>query len=202
MDGKESLTQKSRRSEAAHVAIAMLKAAIIKACYENHWRDGAFWSIRHSSSDVDNDLERLEESMKTTEAEKAIFKDTRSKVADMRAYLEGRPTNLSSVDDLDWVKRLKSVFESQVGEVLEAGEVSTVQNDGPSTKPALSRKGDEDDGFEKSKGLWWFGWLAEVLMSERRPTMMWMIRMRRSFYATSRHTPVFHRTLLSIVKIP
>ena len=151
MDGKESLTQKSRRSEAAHVAIAMLKAAIIKACYENHWRDGAFWSIRHSSSDVDNDLERLEESMKTTEAEKAIFKDTRSKVADMRAYLEDRPTNLSSVDDLDWVKKLKSVFESEVGEVLEAGEVSTVQKNGPNTKPALSRKGDEDDGFESQK---------------------------------------------------
>ena len=144
----ESLTQKSRRRENAQAAIAMLKAAMITACRENNWRNGVFWSIRSFSSDVDSDLERLEESTKTTDAEKAIFRETRSKVADVHAYLDGRPTDLSSVDDLGWVKRLKSVFESQSIQHQEAGEASTVEKGGPSTQAS---EGNEDDGFEVQK---------------------------------------------------
>ena len=145
----ESLTQKSRRRENAQVAIAMLKAAMVTACRENNWRNGVFWSIRNFSSDVNSDLERLEESTKTTEAEKVIFRETRLKVADVRAYLDGRPTDLSSVDDLHWVKKLKGVFESQSTQHQETGEASTVEKGGPGTK--ASEGGNEDDGFEVQK---------------------------------------------------
>ena len=146
----ESLTQKSRRRENAHVAIALLKAAIITACHENQWRKGVFWSIRSVSSALDSDLKRLEESPRTTEAEKAIFRETRLKVAHVYAYLEGRPTELSSVDDLDWVKRLKSVFENQ--STLQQGveKTSTVDKGGQRTKSG-SGKDDKDDGFERQK---------------------------------------------------
>lgn len=128
----------------------MLKTAIIKACHENSWRRGAFSGIRYPSSDVDIDLERLEESVRSTPAEKAIFRDTRWRVAQVRAYLDGRPADLSIVDDLDWVKTLKSVFESEIGQGQEAGEASTVQKGEPSAKPALRGKID-DDGFERQK---------------------------------------------------
>ena len=146
----ETLTQKSRRSENAHVAIALLKAAIITACHENQWRKGVFWSIRTVSSDLDKDLERLEESPRTTEAEKVIFRETRSRVAHVHAYLEGRPTELSSVDDLGWVKRLKSVFESQ--STLQQGveKTSNVDKGGQKTK-SVSGKDDKDDGFERQR---------------------------------------------------
>ena len=146
----ETLTQKSRRSENAHVAIALLKAAIITACHENQWRNGAFWSIKSVSSDLDIDLERLEESPRTTEAEKVIIRETRSKVAHVRAYLEGRPAELSGLDDLGWVKRLKSVFENQSTFQQGAGEASNVNKGGQRTKP-VSGKDDKDDGFESQK---------------------------------------------------
>ena len=77
------------------------------------------------------DLERLEESTKTTEAYKAVFRNTRTKVADVRAYLEGRPTDLSSVDDLSWVKTLRSVFESSAPAHQREGKASTVEKSGP-----------------------------------------------------------------------
>ena len=146
----ETLTQKSRRRENAHVAIAMLKAAIITACHDNQWRNGAFWSIRSVSSDLDVDLERLEESPRTTEAEKVIIRETRSKVAHVRAYLEGRSTELSGVDDLGWVKRLKSVFEGQ--STLQQGveETSAVNKCGQRTK-SVAGKDDKDDGFERQR---------------------------------------------------
>lgn len=150
MQHDETLTQKSRRRENADVAVALLKAAIIKACYEKRWRWSSFTAIRWPSSDVDFDLERLEESPFSTEAEQAIYRETRSKVRDVRAYLEGRPTDLSSLDDLDWVKRLKNVFESPIGQDKKAEVASTVQREEAGTKPALS-KGNEDDGFESQK---------------------------------------------------
>ena len=147
----ETLTQKSRRSENAHVAIAMLKAAIITACHEKQWRNGAFWSIRSVSSDLDDDLWRLEESPRTTEAEKAVFRETRSKVAHVRAYLEGRPTELSGVDDLDWVKRLKSVFESQ-STIQQGGEkTSTLGKGGQLAEPVSGKDDKDDDGFENQR---------------------------------------------------
>lgn len=146
----ETLTQKSRRREKAQLAIALLKVAIIKACNENRWRDGEFRSIRSSSQDVDIDLERLEKSTNNTEAEKAIFQETRSRVADVRAYLEGRPIDMSSVDDLGWVKKLERVFETQIGQGQEAGEASIVQKSGPSTKSAVN-EGNKDDGFESQR---------------------------------------------------
>ena len=156
----ETLTQKSRRRGNADLAIAMLKGAIITACHAHYWRDGAFQSIKTVSSDVDIDLERLEESKKTTQAEKAIFRDTRAKVADVRAYMEGRPTNLSSLDDLSWVKTLKSVFERQD---QDAAEASTVEKAKPSAKPvSIVERGEpskgkgssnrgSNDGFERQK---------------------------------------------------
>ena len=128
----------------------MLKAAIITACHENQWRNGAFWSIRSVSSDLDIDLERLEESPRTTEAEKVIIRETRSKVAHVRAYLEGRPTELAGVDDLGWVKRLKSVFESPTTVQQGAGEAANVDKGGRRTKP-VSGKDDKDDGFESQR---------------------------------------------------
>ena len=146
----ETLTQKSRRRENAHVAVALLKAAIITACHENQWRNGAFYSIRSVSSDLDIDLARLEESPRTTEAEKVIIRETKSKVAHVRAYLEGRPTDLSAVDDLAWVRRLKSVFESQSTFQQGAGEASTVGKGGKRTKP-VAGKDDRDDGFERQR---------------------------------------------------
>ena len=147
----ESLTQRSRRRENAHVAIALLKAAIIKACYENQWKGGAFRNIKTVSSDVDIDLERLEESPRTTEAEKVVFRETRSRIAHVRAYLEGRPTELSSVDDLGWVKRLKSVFESQTTQQQRAGEASVVEKGGLSTKQLSCKENEDDDGFESQR---------------------------------------------------
>ena len=141
----ETLTQKSRRRENAHVAIALLKAALITACHDNHWRNAAFWSIRSVSSDLDVDLDRLEESPRTTEAEKVIFRETRSKVAHVRAYLEGRPTELASVDDLGWVKRLKGVFEDQ-GTVQQGVGVA---NKGG--QPVKGRDEKDDDGFERQR---------------------------------------------------
>lgn len=148
----ESLTQKSHRSDSSHVALAMVKAAIIKACHENSWKGGAFSNIKTVSSDLDIDLERLEVYSRTTEAERAVFRDTRLKVADVRAYLEGRPSDLSSVDDLGWVKRLKSVFEGQTTLHQEAEVASTKEKEmgGPETKP-VSSEGDEHDGFERQK---------------------------------------------------
>ena len=146
----ETLTQKSRRRENAHVAIAMLKAAIITACHDNQWRKGVFWSIKSVSSDLDIDLERLEESPRTTEAEKVIFRETRSKVAHLHAYLEGRPTELSGVDDLGWVKRLKRVFESPTIVQQGVGEASNVNKGEQRTKP-VSGKDDKDDGFETQR---------------------------------------------------
>lgn len=148
---EETLTQRSRRREAGQLAITMLKVAIIKACHQGYWRDGAFYSIKHHSSDVDIDLERLEESSRTTEAEKAIFRATRAKVADVRAYLGGRPPkDWSSVDDLGWVRRLKGVFEGEVGEGREAGEASNAQKGGTKTKAAASVE-DDGDGFETQR---------------------------------------------------
>ena len=76
---EETLTQKSRRREAAQFAVTLVKVAIIKACHEQYWRGGAFHSIRTVSSNVDIDLERLEESKLINEAERAIFKETRSR---------------------------------------------------------------------------------------------------------------------------
>lgn len=146
----ETLTQKSHRRGNAHCAIAMLKVAIIKACHEKMWRGGTFSGIKYPSSDVDIDLERLEESVRSTPAEKAIYQDTRRRVAQVRAYLEGRPTDLSSVDDLGWVQTLKNVFESQTGQGKEAGKASTAQKGEPSAKPALMEKVD-DDGFIRQK---------------------------------------------------
>ena len=143
----ETLTQKSRRRENSHVAIALLKAAIITACHENQWRNGAFWSIRSVSSDLDIDLERLEESPRTTEAEKVIIRETRSKVAHVRAYLEGRPTELSGVDDLAWVRRLKSVFESQSTVQQGVEKASNGDKGGQRTKPVSGK----DDGFESQR---------------------------------------------------
>ena len=132
---EETLTQRSRRREAAHTAITMLKVAIMKACHENSWKNGAFGNLKYPSSDVDFDLERLEVYWRTTEAERAVFQDTRRKVADLRAYLDGRPTDLSSVDDVGWVQRLKNVFEGKIEHDQRAGEASTR----------------EDDGFERQK---------------------------------------------------
>ena len=145
----ETLTQKSHRIGNANTAIAMCKAAIITACSENDWKKGLFRSIRYFSSDVDIDLERLEESRFTIEAEKAIFRTTRARIRDVRAYLEGCPTDLSSVDDLGWVKTLKSVFVSQKQD-KGAGEASIGEQGGPSTKPVSSNK-DANDGFEPQK---------------------------------------------------
>ena len=102
---EETFTQKSRRREAAQFAVTLVKVAILKACHEQYWRDGAFHSIKTVSSNVDIDLERLEESNLINEAKKAIFKDTRSRVAHRQAYTEGRPTHLSSVEDLGWVRK-------------------------------------------------------------------------------------------------
>ena len=146
----ESLTQKSRRRESAHVAIAMLKAAILTACHEKQWRNGVFWSIKSVSSDVCVDLERLEESPRTTESEKAIFRETRSKVAHVRGYLEGRATDLSCVDDLGWVKRLKSVFEGQITHPRGAEKSSVGGEGGISITPPLSGE-EKVDGFESQK---------------------------------------------------
>ena len=128
----------------------MLKAAIITACHEKQWRNGAFWSIKSVSSDVCVDLERLEESPRTTESEKAIFRETRSKVAHVRGYLEGRPTDLSCVDDLGWVKRLKSVFEGQTTHPRGAEKSSVGGKRGLSTTLPSSGE-DKVDGFESQK---------------------------------------------------
>ncbi len=146
----ETLTQKSHRIGNANSAIAMCKGAIITACSENDWKKGIFRSIKYPSSDVDIDFERLEESRFTIEAEKAIFRTTRARIRDVRAYLEGRPTELSSVDDLGWVKTLKSVFVSQTKQDKGAGEASIGEQGGPSTKPVSSNK-DANDGFKTQK---------------------------------------------------
>ncbi len=145
----ETLTQKSQRIGNARSAIALLKAAIVKACHVNRWKGGRFESFKSYDSDVDIDLEWLGKSWAINEAERAIFHDTRLKVADLRAYLEGRPTNLSNVDDIGWVKRLNSVFENQIGQDQKAGKVSTVQEGGPGTKPESSKR--DKDGFERQK---------------------------------------------------
>ena len=146
---EETLTQRSRRREAGQLAITMLKVAIIKACHQSYWRDGAFYNIKHHSSDVDIDLERLEESPRTTEAEKAVFRATRARVADVRAYLGGGrpPTDWASVDDsMGWVRRLQGVFEE--GGVGVGGEASSnAQKGGAETKvAAAAAAGEEDDG--------------------------------------------------------
>ena len=62
---------------------------------------------------MDIDRQRLEESTRTIEAEKAVFGNTSTKVADVRAYLEGRSIDLSSVDDLSWVKTLRKILRTQ-----------------------------------------------------------------------------------------
>ena len=146
---EETLTQKSRRREAAQLAITLVKVAIIKACHEQYWRGGAFHSIKTMSSNVDIDLERLEESNLINEAERTIFKDTRSRIAHVQAYMEGRPTDLSSVEDLGWVRKLKSVFENEVqdqrmGKALGGRECGTLPETGCEEK-------DEGDGFETQK---------------------------------------------------
>ena len=145
----ETLTQKSQRREKAHSAIALLRVAIIKACHVNRWKGGRFESFKSPASDVDIDLEWLQKSRYINEAERAIFHDTRLKVADLQAYLEGRPTNLSNVDDIGWIKRLNSVFENQIGTDQKAGKVSTVQKGGTGTKPGSSEA--DKDGFERQK---------------------------------------------------
>ena len=59
-------------------------------------------------------MERLEESNLINQAERTVFKDTRSRVAHVQAYIECRPTDLSSVEDLSWVRKLRSVFENDI----------------------------------------------------------------------------------------
>ena len=145
----ETLTQKSHRKENANWGIVMLKTAIVKNCHTNRWRGGVFESFKSLTSDVDIDLEWLAKSLYINEPERAIFQDTRLKVADLRAYLEGRPTNLSNVDDIGWVKRLNIVFEDQIGKDQIAGRVSTVQKGAPGTKPGSSEA--DKDGFERQK---------------------------------------------------
>ena len=155
---EETLTQKSRRRENSDLAIAMVKAAIITACHAHYWRGGAFYQIRTVASDVDIDLERLEESSKVTEAERAIFRDTRSKIADVRAYMEGRPANLANVDDISWVRTLKSVFAEPDEGAKEAADAEKAKG-GHVAKPASSKKDHKDhkdpkdpnDGFERQK---------------------------------------------------
>ena len=148
----ETLTQKSIRRGNADCAIAMLKTAIIKACHHNNWKNGAFFSLKRESSDVDFDLERLEVYKKTTEAERAIFRETRARLADVRAYLAGQPTDLSSVEDLGWVKRLQNLFENGNAQQQGSGEASTVEKGGPGTKSVSSREEEVDeDGFERQK---------------------------------------------------
>lgn len=117
----ETLTQKSQRIGNARSAIALLKAAIVKACHVNRWKGGRFESFKSYDSDVDIDLEWLGKSWAINEAERAIFHDTRLKVADLRAYLEGRPTNLSNVDDIGWVKRLNSVLRTKSDKIRKQG---------------------------------------------------------------------------------
>ena len=145
----ETLTQKSRRREAAQLAITLVKVAIIKACHEQYWRGGAFHGIKTISSNVDIDLERLEESKLINEAERAVFKDTRLRISHVRAYMEGRPTDLSSVEDLGWVRRLKSVFENEIRD-QEVGKSSAVQECGTVPKTTFEEK-DDGDGFETQK---------------------------------------------------
>ena len=101
------------------------------------------------SSNVDIDLERLEESKLINEAERAIFKDTRARIAHVQAYMEGRPTDLSSVEDLGWVKKLKSVFENEVQD-QEAGKSSATQNCRTALK-TVSKEKNDGDGFETQK---------------------------------------------------
>ncbi|KAM0802102.1 hypothetical protein BDR22DRAFT_971563 [Usnea florida] len=146
---EETLTQKSRRREAAQLAVTLVKVAILKACHEQYWRGGAFHSIKTVASNVDIDLERLEESNLINEAERTIFKDTRSRVAHVQAYMEGRPTDLSSVEDLSWVRKLKRVFENEfqdqeMGKSLATQECRMV----PET---VTKEKDDGDGFETQK---------------------------------------------------
>lgn len=101
------------------------------------------------SSNVDIDLERLEESNLINEAERAIFKDTRSRIAHVRAYMEGRPTELSSVEDLGWVRKLKSVFEGEFQD-QEVGKSSAAQ-EGRTVLRTVSKAKDDSDGFETQK---------------------------------------------------
>lgn len=149
---EETLTQKSRRRGNADAAIAMLKVAIIKACHHNSWKNGAFGSLKRETGDVDFDLERLEVYHRTTDTERAVFRETRTRVADLRAYLAGQPTDLSSVDDLGWVKTLKNLFENGTVQQQGSGEASTAAKGAPGTKPVPSKKEEVDeDGFERQK---------------------------------------------------
>ena len=67
------------------------------------------------------------------------------------AYLEGRPTELSSVDGWGWVKKLKCVFETQ----QEVRKTSIVER-GRLSISSTSSQGDEDGGFdvERCTVLW------------------------------------------------
>ena len=145
----ETLTQKSRRRETAQFAITLVKVAIIKAWHSQYWRGGAFHSIKTISSNVDIDLERLEESDVINEAERAVFKDTRLRIGHVVAYMEGRPTELSSVEDLGWVRRLRSVFEGEF-EDREGGKGSGVRGCRTIAK-TVSEEKDDGDGFEIQK---------------------------------------------------
>lgn len=148
---EETLTQKSRRRGDGELYITMCKVAIIKACHLSYWKGGAFSGIKYYSSDVDIDLERLEESKRITEAERAVFRDTRSRIKDVRAYLEGRPvTDMSSLEDVGWVRRLQGVFEGQVGEGQEAKEASAIRKAETKMNPSSSEE-DEGDGFKTQK---------------------------------------------------
>ena len=101
------------------------------------------------SSNVDIDLERLEESKLINEAERAIFKDTRSRIAHVLAYMEGRPTDLSSVEDLGWVRKLKSVFENEVQD--QAVEKSSAVQKCKTAPETVTKEKDDGDGFETQK---------------------------------------------------
>ena len=148
---EETLTQKSHRGANGRLSITMCKVAIIKACHQNRWKGGWFSGIKTQSSDVDIDLERLEESKRITEAERAVFRDTRSRIRDVRAYLERRPVpDMSSLEDLGWVRRLQGVFEAQGGEGQEAVEASAAQKAGTKTESASSEE-DDGDGFKTQK---------------------------------------------------
>ena len=82
-----------------------------------------------------------------TEAEKAIFRNKCTKVADVLAYLDGGPTALSSIDDLGWVKTLRSVFEGPAPRHQEKGKASTMEKSGPRLN-SVSSEGNEGDGFD------------------------------------------------------
>ena len=62
---------------------------------------------------VDLVLKWLEVYSKPTETEMAALWEARARVVEIRAYMAGRPTDLSSVDDLGWVKTPKSLYESR-----------------------------------------------------------------------------------------